>query len=110
MAATQREQIWIGRDNTIEIILKANGVAQSLSSVTHMEFVISGTTYSSVTSGYFDWESRGTGSGTTTGWTSLSFGGAPGLTPGTFDAELIVYDPANTSGIVWGELPLRIRG
>lgn len=107
---TQRETIYIGRNNSIELILKANNTAQSLSSVTHMEFVISGTTYSSVTAGYFDWQDRGTSSGSTTGWVSLTFGNAPGITPGTYTAELIVYDAGNTNGILWGEIPLRIRG
>ena len=110
MAATNRETIWVGRDNTIELILKANNVAQALSSVTHMELVVSGVTYSSVTPGYFDWQNRVSTSGTTTGWASLSFGGATNLTPGTYDCELIIYDAGNLQGIVWGEIPIRIKG
>lgn len=102
--ATDREIVYLGRDNAIELILKANNEAQSLSSVTHMELVVSGVTYSSVTSGYFDW------SGSTTGYVSLTFGQSATLSPGTYDAELIVYDGSNVNGIIWGEIPLRIKG
>jgi len=99
-----REVIYIGRDNPNEFILTANDVAQNLSGVTHMELVISGVTYSSVTSGYFSW------SGSTTGYVKLTFGNAPSLTPGNYDAELIVYDVSRTYGVLWGKIPLKIEG
>jgi len=99
-----REVVYLGRDNSIDVILKADGTAQPLSSVTHMELVVSGVTFSSVTPDYFDW------SGSTTGFVSITLGQSSVLTPGSYDSELIVYDTSNTSGIYWGEIPIRIKG
>lgn len=98
-----REIVYLGRDNTIDFILKADGEAQSLSAVTHMEMVISGVTYSSVTSGYFDW------SGSTTGYVSVSLGQSS-VTTGVQTGRLIVYDSLNTNGILWGKVPLKVEG
>ena len=110
--ATRREIIYLGRDNAIELILKAGDskTAQDLSGVTHMEAVFSGTTFSSVTSGYFDWQDRTVGSGTTTGWVKLTFGQATTLSPGAYKAELIVYDATWDDGLLWGTVPIRVKG
>ncbi len=99
-----REVVYLGRDNSMDFILKADGVAQSLSSVTRMELVISGVTYSSVTAGYFDW------SGATTGFVAITLGQSSVLSPGTYDAELILYDASNDNGIFWGKIPLKVEG
>ena len=99
-----KELIYLGRNNPIELILKANNVAQNLSGVTHMELVISGVTYSSVTTGYFSW------SGSTIGYVKLTFGNAPGLSVGSYNAELIVYDVSHSYGVMWGKVPLKVEG
>lgn len=99
-----REIIYKGRNNTIDVILTSNGVAQSLSSVTHMELVVAGVTYSSSsTPAYFDW------SGPTTGYVSISLGQS-GVTPQSAMGKLIIYDTSHTNGILWGKIPLRIEG
>ena len=102
--ATDREVIYLGRDNKIELILKADDAAQSLSGVTHMELIFSGVTFSSVTAGFFDF------SGTTTGHLALTFGQATTLAPGSYNAELIVYDVSNTAGVLWSTIPILVKG
>jgi len=103
--AVDREIIYNARDNRIDLLLKTSGSVQSLSAVTHVAIVFSGVTYSSVTySGYFDWTSG------TTGELRLQNFGHFGIAPGKYDAEVILYDPSNASGVYWGEIPIRVKG
>jgi len=106
--ATHREVVWLGRDNTVDLILKADGSAHDLSSATTIEVVFSGVTLSSTTnSSWFDWTSEGL----TTGEVNLKLGSAgSSISPGTYDAELIVYDSDYTNGIMWGEVPIIVKG
>jgi hypothetical protein len=99
-----REVLWIGRDNTIDVLLKTNGVAQDLSEVTHMALVFSGVTFTSVgRSTWFDWASG------TTGQLSLALGGVTGVSPGVYDVRLIVYDVSNPDGVMWGFIPTLVK-
>ena len=99
-----KEIVYLGRDNRFDLILKESGSAVDLSSVTHMAFVFSAVTISSVgRASWFDWTSG------TTGEVRLSFGGATiGL--GVHDGDLVVYDSSNTRGIHWGTVPILIKG
>lgn len=99
---TYREIIYLDRDNTIDLILKANSIAQSLLSITHMELIISGVTYSSVTPDLFDW------AGVTPGYVSISLGHSA-VTKGIHIGKLIVYDTSHTSGILWGKIPIKVE-
>ena len=93
------EYVYNSRNNTIDLLLKADGAAVDLSSVTRMivEDIAGGWSVdeSTVPAAF----SR---SLTVTGKVVLSLGGQ-GLTAGKYSCRLIVYDPANTSGIVWGD-------
>ena len=97
------ERTYAGHDNTIDLLLKANGVAQNLSGVTRMTLEVSTKTVDSDVSGdAFDWDTG------TTGKVILALG-AEGLTEGTWQATLTVYDSSNTNGIVWGTFPLIVE-
>ena len=99
-----REVVYVGRDNTINLLLKADGSAEDLSGVTHMALVFSGVTVSSVgRTSWFDWSSG------TTGQLILKLGGTT-VTPGAYEAELLVYDLTHTSGIMWGKVTVKVEG
>ena len=93
------EHIYNGRDNTIDLLLKADGSAVDLSSITRMVlYDVAGgwTVDSDESSGSFDWTTG------TTGKVIIDAGGA-GITAGDYWVKLRVYDATNTNGIVWGE-------
>ena len=97
------EYVYNGHDNTIDLLLKANDVAQDLSSVTRMTLEVGDETIDSDVSGdAFNWAPG------VTGKLILDLGGE-GLTAGTYRATLTVYDPDNTNGIVWGTFKLIVR-
>jgi len=97
------EIVYLGHDNTVDLLLKADGEAVDLSSVTRMTLDVDGTTIDSDESGdAFDW------SGETTGKVVLALG-AEELSNGRYTATLTVYDPSNTNGIVWGDFKLVVR-
>ena len=97
------ERTYVGHDNTIDLLLKADGVAQDLSEVTRMTLEVSTKTVDSDVSGdAFDWAPG------TTGKVILTLG-AEGLSVGTWQATLTVYDGSNTNGIVWGTFNLIVE-
>jgi hypothetical protein len=99
------ELVWTGRDNTIDLLLKADGVARTDldTSVTKMVLRYNDVYYSSTEhSGVFDWVTRGS-----EGIVILSLGHL-GLTGSDRKAELIVYDASNTNGIVWDQIYIKV--
>lgn len=101
---TPIETVYNGRDNTIDLLLKADGVAQDLSTVTRMVVAEQDDAFSvdSATSpDAFDWATG------TTGVVVFAFGGE-GITAGYHQCRLIVYDPTNANGVVWGSIKLTV--
>ena len=97
------EIVYNGHDNTIDLLLKADGVAEDLSSVTRMTLEVAGSTIDSDVSGAaFDWATG------VTGKLILALGDE-GLTAGSYRATLTVYDSTNTDGIVWGTFKVIVR-
>ena len=97
------EYVYDGHDKTIDLLLKADGVAVDLSEVSRMTLEVGSATIDSDVSGSaFDWDTG------VTGKIILALGGE-GLTAGAHRATLIVYDPLNTNGIVWGTFKLIVR-
>jgi len=97
------EVCYIGHDNTIDLLLKADGAAVDLSSVTRMTLEVDSTTIDSETSpDAFDWDTG------TTGKVILALGDEE-LTAGRHTATLVVYDPTNADGIVWGKFILAVN-
>jgi len=90
------EIVYLGRDNIISMIIKEDGVAVNLASVTKMQLVDTyGTVFvdSSVNQGSFDW-SEGAGV------LHMTLGDAV-VPAGVYAVYLIIFDPTNTNGIVW---------
>lgn len=93
------ETVYLGHDNSIDVLLKADGVAQDLSGVTKMTLTF-GTKKVESTNQTNDpilWNKGGY----QTGEVRFFLGGVS-ITPKTYHAPLIVYDVDNDDGIVWG--------
>ena len=93
------EFVYNDRDNTNDLLLKADGVAVDLSTVTRMivedvdgSFSVDENTSPSAFN-------RDTG---VTGKVIIALGGES-ITAGKYIVRLIVYDPTNTSGLIWGD-------
>jgi hypothetical protein len=94
------EYTYNSSDNTNDLLLKADGAAVDLSSVTRMILYDVDGGWSidesdSASDSVFD---RDTG---VTGKVIIALGDQ-GITAGRYRCRLKVYDPTNTSGIVWG--------
>jgi len=97
------EVVYNGHDNTIDLLLKADGEPVDLSSVTRMTLKAGDVMVDSDTSPEaFDWDTG------TTGKVILSLGDQ-GLAEGASRARLTVYDPYNPDGVVWGEFRLLVK-
>lgn len=99
------ETVYLGRDNTIDVLLTADDAAVDLSAVTRMvvteindEFEID----SDDSPAAFNWDTG------TTGKVVLALG-AEDITAGTYVCSLIVYDPTNDDGINWGRIVLKFE-
>lgn len=101
----QTELIYLGHDNFIDLILKSDGVAVDLTSVTRMTLTLGATLIDS-DNGATD-PIRWAKAGYATGQVKLYLGNQT-ITAGSYRAPLIVYDATNTNGIVWGLVPLAI--
>ena len=96
--AREIDVIYKGSDNTNEILLKKDGVAQDLSSVTRIGLHFSdGTDVTNSTGAQYPIKWTGTGQ---TGLVVCQLGGVD-LTEGDLTAKLITYDPTNDDGVVW---------
>jgi len=107
--ATDREIIWLGRDNTIDLVFYAEQSSGTtivdLSTVTQIDVTFgSGTTVSSSTS-----PTLFSGVTSPIGEVTFKFGSVD-LTSGKYRSEIIVYDPDNSNGIVWDKIPIIVKG
>ena len=100
-----REIIYLGHNNSVDLLLKADGSAEDLSSVTSMTLTVNGAKVSSTSSsaGPIRWS----GGTLDTGEVQLHLGDEA-LDVGTYDCPLIAYDSTNTEGVVWGDVPLKV--
>ena len=97
------EVVYLGRDNTIDLKLLADGVAVDLAPVTRMVLMIETTVIDSTTTpSAFDWDTG------VTGKIILFLGNTDGLPPGKYKSTLIVYDASNPNGLVWSQFALYI--
>lgn len=92
-----------GYDNIETIQLLNAGSPVDLSSVTKISIKFKGVLYDSTTyTSAFDW-SAGTGK------VDIKLGSISVIDIGTdHRAELVVVDPSNPNGIVWGTIPVRV--
>jgi hypothetical protein len=99
------EQVYNGHDGTIDLILKEDGVAVSLASVTKITLSVGATLVSSTNqaSDPIRWNQGGYD----TGEIRMTLGDQ-GLSQGDAIGWLTVYTAGWTDGIVWGTVDLRI--
>jgi len=98
------EVVYLGKDNTIDLLLKADGEAQDLSDTTRMTLGLDDTVIDSATSpDAFDWDTG------TTGKLVLALG-AEAIDAGVYKrAVLVVYNADNPNGVVWGRLNIIVK-
>jgi len=102
---SKKEFVYLGHDNSIDLILLSNGVAQDLSGVTKMTITVGGILISStnqatdpilwIKAGYSTGEIR-------------LFLGKQSILPGNYEAPLIVFDANDPDGIVWDEIAIQV--
>lgn len=101
------EIVYLGHDNTIDLILKDEDVAVSLAAVTKMTLTLGDVTLIS-TNQVGDpilWAQLGYA----TGEVHLDLGEEV-IKPGNYEeAWLVVYDPTNTYGVVWGSFMVEVK-
>jgi hypothetical protein len=97
------ERVYKNRDNTNDLLLKADGVAIDLSAITKMELIGDGWSVDSTTNpAVFDFSAGG-------GVVVLSLGGVEGMSAGKGWVDIIVYDSDNTNGVNWGSFPIYVE-
>lgn len=101
------EIVFIGDwDNTNDLQLLSDGAAISTDSVTRIDANINGADVTSTnqSSDLLQWG----GVNYLTGEVRCKLGAVTGLAPGPSDMYLIVYDPTNPNGVVFGPVRLTI--
>ena len=103
-----KEYVYDGHDNTIDLILKSDGTAQDLSTVTKITASFGDTLVSSedAAAGAITWAQDGYD----TGEIRLSLGNQD-ITPGLYrNVPIIIYDIVNPNGIVWDTVDILVQG
>ena len=100
------EIVFLAHDNTIDLLLKADGTAQDLSAVTKITATFGSTTITSTdkAAGAIKWDQ----SGYDTGEIRLDLGGES-ITAGSYYTAIVVYDATNTNGVVWGYVTVEVK-
>jgi copper chaperone CopZ len=100
------EIVFLAHNNTIDLLLKADGVAQDLSNVTKITATFRATTIISEdhVSGSIKWDNAGYA----TGEIRLDLGGQT-IAARSYCVPIVVYDLANTDGVVWGYVPIEVK-
>jgi hypothetical protein len=103
------EIVYLGRDNRIDLLLKADGAAVDLASVTRMDLVVGAVTVTSANASNdpIRWAQEDYA----TGEVRMSLGAVTGLaaSANACAATLIVFDGSNPRGIVWGTVNVLIK-
>ena len=100
------EHVYLGHDNSIDLLLTEDGVAIDTSGITSAVLTVGSTKYTSTNQAadQVKWQ----GVGYATGEVRL-FLGDQSLSPRTYTATLVIYTATATSGIVWGELDIVVH-
>ena len=100
------EIVYLGHDNTVDLLLKADGTAQDLSSVTKITATFGDTLIESTNAanGPITWAQ----SGYETGEIRLALGDQS-ISTGSYNVPIVVYDAVNTDGIVWGTVTVIVK-
>lgn len=106
---TETEKLYLGRDNTVDLILKADDVAVDLSTVTAIHAVFNSVEIISTdaSGGLIKWA----GGGFDTGEVRLDCANDASLIlqgGGTWDVAIVTIDPTNTDGVDWGSVRIEV--
>lgn len=101
------EILYLGHDNSIDVILKSDSSAVDTSGFTRMTISIGSVALESTNAddGMIRWNKAGYD----VGEVRLYLGNSSRLDKGQEQASLVVYNATATNGIVWGEIPLIIK-
>lgn len=100
------EIVYLTHNNTIDLLLKSDGVAQPLPSVTKITATFGSTTISSTNkiTGAIKWDNAEYD----TGEIRLALGGQS-IAAGDYYVPIVVYDAVNTLGVVWGYISVEVK-
>jgi len=100
------EIVYLGHDNTIDLLLKQDGTAQDLSGVTKITATFGDTLIESTdaANGPITWAQ----SGYDTGEIRLALG-AQSIDEGRYMVPIVVYDSGNPNGIVWDYVSVEVK-
>jgi len=97
------EIAYIGHDNVIDVQLRDEGIVVDLSAVTRVTLDFNGTVIDSdIHIGVFDWTAGN-------GVLNIALQGQNIATHEHYQAQLVVYDPDNINGIVWGDMSIVVN-
>lgn len=99
-----KEIFYLSRDNTVDLILRDDSGVTDLTDVTKVEVIDIGCAWSVDSDSSPDSFDIGGADGALV----LKFGQEP-IPAGSYKCKLIVYDPTNTHGIVWGDIYLTFK-
>ena len=108
MSLTNKEIIWLNRDNSVDFSLYSDSSAADLASVTEIRLALGSVVVTSTDSaaGLIRWNQ----SGYATGEIRIMAGLSTLLSTGRYNASLVVFDAASTNGIVWDDnIPITIK-
>ena len=107
------EVFYTGHDNTIDVQLRADGVAIEMDDVTKVQLVMSDTlTISSDTdTGVFDWDEHKVATEAADRKMIIALNEKSGdpVSAGKYTAYLVIYDPTNTDGIRWDDIRILVK-
>lgn len=111
----ETEVVYLGHNNTIDLQLKASSTAVNLASVSKITLTFGDTLVenSSASSGAITWA----GASYSTGEVRIKVGSLMSsssastylLSPGHYDATLVVYDASHSSGLIWAKVPIHVK-
>lgn len=100
------EVVYLDRDNTFVEFLSTDRLDVDFSAVTRIDLIAKRCVwevFSITTPGIITWEEKDGGLEVTFKLGSLD------LVPREYTCSIIVYDPSNPEGVVWGELDVNIK-
>jgi len=103
------DTIYLGHDNTVDLILKVDNAAFALTSVTSITATFGDVTITSTdkAAGTIRWSQVGYD----TGEIRLAMGSLETITASKkpYDVPIVTYDAVNTTGIVWGKHRILVK-
>ena len=103
------DTIYLGHDNSVDLILKVDNVAYSLASITSITATFGDVTITSTdaAAGTIRWNQAGYA----TGEIRLVMGALETITASErpYNVPIVTYDAVNTTGIVWGKYKIKVK-